>query len=54
MKFRNALIDANGFTKSEQLAPIQGTSTSLPVAGNGTQSNNIFGDEFKKQKSETI
>lgn len=42
VKFRNALIDANGFTKSEQLAPIQGTSTSLPVAGNGTQSNSIF------------
>ncbi len=42
VKFRNAKYDANGFITSEQLAPIQGTSSSIPVAGYGVQSNEMF------------
>lgn len=42
VKFRNAVIDGNGFTKSEQTAPIQGTSNSNPVAGDGEISNEIY------------
>lgn len=42
VKFRNAKYDVNGFITSEQLPPIQGTSTSAPVSGNGFQSNEIY------------
>ena len=42
IKFRNAKLDANGFITSEQLVPIQGTSSNIPVAGDGIQSNEIY------------
>ncbi|WP_139326098.1 hypothetical protein [Chryseobacterium gambrini] len=42
VKFRNAYLDANGFNVSEQTAPVQGTSSSAPVPGAGTQSNSLF------------
>lgn len=42
VKFRNAKFDVNGFIESEQLEPIQGTSSSSPVSGEGIQSNEII------------
>ena len=42
IKFRNAKFDSNGFINSEQLIPIQGTSSNIPVAGGGVQSNEIY------------
>lgn len=41
-KFRNAKFDANGFVQSEQLAPIQATSTNDAVDGEGEQSNEFY------------
>ncbi|GEN74085.1 hypothetical protein [Chryseobacterium lathyri] len=42
VKFRNAYSDSNGFSASEQVAPIQGTSSTPPVEGAGTNSNEIY------------
>ncbi|WP_428067402.1 hypothetical protein [Chryseobacterium gambrini] len=42
VKFRNSYTDANGFNISEQLSPVQGTSSTLPTAGGGTISNEIY------------
>lgn len=42
VSFRNAFIDENGFIKTQQLAPIQGTSGTAPVAGIGVDSNDIY------------
>lgn len=42
VKFRNSYLDVNGFNVSEQTAPIQGTSSSAPVSGAGTQSNTFY------------
>lgn len=42
VKFRNAYLDTNGFNVSEQTAPVQGTSSSAPVAGDGAQSNSFY------------
>lgn len=42
VKFRNAFIDANGFSISEQVAPIQGTSSSAPSEGGGIKSKQIY------------
>lgn len=41
VRFRNSVIE-DGFTKSEQLEPIQGTSNQEPVSGGGTQSNSFY------------
>ncbi|AZA82171.1 hypothetical protein C1637_09930 [Chryseobacterium lactis] len=43
VKFRNGFNDPNGFIKSEQLEPIQGTSSTQPVSGGGTKSNEVYG-----------
>jgi hypothetical protein len=40
--FRSSGFDSNGFIVSENTAPVQGTSSSDPVAGTGTQSNTCF------------
>lgn len=42
VKFRNAFLDSNGFSISEQFAPVQGTSSTSPIAGGGILSKNIF------------
>lgn len=42
VKLRSTYTDTNGFIKSEQTEPIQGTSSSAPVAGGGTSSNEIY------------
>lgn len=41
VRFRNAKIDANGFTVSEQVSPTMATSSSPSQAGAGTQSASI-------------
>jgi len=38
-RFRSSGYDASGFVTTENVAPIQGTTTSYPVNGTGTQSN---------------
>lgn len=42
VKFRNSFSDTNGFVKSEQIEPVQGTSSNPPVLGGGTKSNDIY------------
>ncbi|MGB3452954.1 MAG: hypothetical protein WBA59_03910 [Moheibacter sp.] len=41
VRFRNSYIE-NGYTKSEQTEPIQGTNTAPPVSGGGVQSNSFY------------
>lgn len=41
VRFRNAKIDANGFTVSEQVSPVMATSSSPAQAGAGKQSASI-------------
>lgn len=41
-KFRSSGINAEGFITPEDTAPVQGTGSSLPVAGTGTQSNTFY------------
>lgn len=41
VRFRNCFIQ-NGFVESEQVAPVQGTSSTTPISGGGTQSNAIY------------
>lgn len=41
-KFRSSGINTDGFLVSEGTAPVQGTGTTDPVAGTGTQSNTFF------------
>lgn len=41
-KFRSSGYDANGFILHENVAPVQGTSSSDPVAGTGTASNSLY------------
>lgn len=42
VKFRNTYYDQNGFSKSEQIAPVQGTSSVAPITGAGVISNEIY------------
>lgn len=42
VKFRNAFIDTNGFTVSEQKEPVQETSLTPSIPGQGTISNSFF------------
>lgn len=41
-RFRSSGIDANGFIATEDMAPVQGTSSSDPVAGTGSGSNIFY------------
>lgn len=41
-KFRSSGYDADGFLVPEGTAPVQGTGTTNPVAGTGTQSNTFY------------
>lgn len=41
-RFRSSGYDSNGFILSEDAVPIQGTGSTPPVSGTGTQSNTLF------------
>lgn len=42
VKFRNAALDSDGFIVSEQLEPIQATSSNVAVQGGGLESNEFY------------
>jgi len=42
VKFRETIINGDGFIESPETAPIQGTFETAPVAGNGLQSNSFY------------
>lgn len=41
-RFRSSGIDVSGFITTENTAPVQGTSSSDPVSGTGTESNSFY------------
>jgi hypothetical protein len=42
VKFRSSGINTDGFIQTEDTAPVQGTDSTVPVSGTGTQSNEFF------------